>query len=215
MQFFGNNAKKEISLKISKMDKNVRFKLFTTEKDPDSAKAMEDFLNEIISIKEGISLEKITVEKELEHAKEYGIMAVPAFAIEADEKRKVLYYGIPLGQEFSTFLLDIVDVSTGNPNIPEEFKKKTKELGKLHIIVFVSESCPHCPQAAKLAHDLAILNPDIRADVIDVAQFRQLAKAFKVTAVPTTILDKKISLKGLKPLDIIFHNIGKMKEAGS
>jgi glutaredoxin-like protein len=212
MQFFSDEAKKEISKKISKMDSVVKFRLFVTKKDPDSANVMENFLNEVASASDKLSFEKLVIEQDKEEAAKYGIMAVPAFAIEGSEHRKVLFYGIPLGQEFSTFLLDIVDVSNLNPNIPDEFKKKAKELEKLHIIVFVNENCPYCPQAAKLAHDLAIINPNIQADVIDTAQFKPIAGAFNVTSVPTTVLDKKLAIRGLKPLDVIFHNIDKLRE---
>jgi len=213
MQFFNEEATEQIKQKLSKMDKPVRFLLFVTEKDPKSTEVMESFLGEVSATNDKLSVEKIEVEKEKEKAKEFGIYAVPCFAVVAEENSKVLYYGMPLGHEFSTFLLDIVDISTGKPNIPGDLIKKVKEIdGPLHLQVFVSETCPHCPHAAKLAHDMAILNPKVQADVIDAAQFKPIAQAFRITSVPTTVVNKKIALRGAMPLDVLLHKIAESKK---
>ena len=213
MQFFNEETTKQIKERMSKMDKAVKFILFITEKDPKSNEVMESFLGEMCASSDKLTLEKSIVEKEQEKSKEYGVYAVPCFALVAEEKRKVIYYGVPMGNEFSTFLLDIIDVSTGKPNISGDLVKKIEEIKEpMHLQVFVTDSCPHCPHAAKPAHDIAIINPNVQADVIDAAQFQPIAQAFRITSVPTTIVDKKYALRGAMPLDVMLHKIEEAKK---
>lgn len=184
MQFFNEEASKQIKKKLEKMKNEVSFVLFTTEKDPKSNEVMVNFLTEIAAQNEKLRIETIVVEKDSEKPKTFGVYAVPCFAITGKETRKVIYYGVPMGHEFSTFLLDIVDVSTGNPDIDGSLKKRISGMDDMHLQVFVTDSCPHCPHAAKLAHDMAVINPKIQADVIDAGQFRPLAEVYRITSVP-------------------------------
>lgn len=202
MQFFDEAGLGQIRQKLSPMREPVAISMFATEKDPKMGEAMEAFLKEVCSANPKLSMDTIVVERDKAKAEAFGVYAVPSFAISGKERRRVLYYGIPSGYELRTFLLDIIDVSTGKPDMPSELARKVSAIkGPLHIQVFVSSTCPYCPQAAKIAHDMAILNPEITADVIDTAQFTPLAQAFRIMSVPTTVINRKVVVTGAIPLD--------------
>ena len=73
--------------------------------------------------------------------------------------------------------------------------------------MFVTPSCPYCPQMARLAYHMALESPHITAEVIEAQEFTELSQRFKVRAVPTTVIDGKTMIPGAIPdttlMDII------------
>jgi thiol-disulfide isomerase/thioredoxin len=66
-----------------------------------------------------------------------------------------------------------------------------KNLDKpLLLQVFVTPSCPHCPRAVLLAHQMAMENPQmIRAEGVEATEFPELANRFNVRGVPQTVIN--------------------------
>jgi glutaredoxin-like protein len=69
----------------------------------------------------------------------------------------------------------------------------------LHIQVFVTPTCPYCPKAVRTAHQLAIENPNITADMVESIEFPHLANRYSVMAVPKTVINDKIEFVGALP----------------
>jgi glutaredoxin-like protein len=91
----------------------------------------------------------------------------------------------------------IVSVSKGTTDLSQKTKDVLKDINKpVHIQVFVTLTCPHCPAAAAIAHKLAVENPNIRADVIDSSEFPQLAQKYSVIGVPKIVLNEKVEFMG-------------------
>ena len=44
----------------------------------------------------------------------------------------------------------------------------------VHIQVFVTPTCPYCPQAVRLAHQFALESDQIRGDMIEATEFPEL-----------------------------------------
>jgi alkyl hydroperoxide reductase subunit AhpF len=57
----------------------------------------------------------------------------------------------------------------------------------IHIQVFVTPTCPHCPRAVTLAHRMALENPQITATCVDATEFPDLVRQYRVTGVPKTV----------------------------
>jgi alkyl hydroperoxide reductase subunit AhpF len=62
-----------------------------------------------------------------------------------------------------------------------------------------SLTCPHCPKAVQAAHRLAFLNDNIKADMVDIAEFPYLAQRYDVTGTPKTIINEDHSFVGAYP----------------
>ena len=56
-----------------------------------------------------------------------------------------------------------------------------------------------CPRAARLAHQMAQLNPPITADVIEANEFPELSQRLNVMCVPKTIINGSQDLLGAQP----------------
>jgi thiol-disulfide isomerase/thioredoxin len=62
--------------------------------------------------------------------------------------------------------------------------------------VFVTPACPNCPRVARLAHQFAMANPRIVADVIDANEFPELSERYRVRTVPKTIINDRVEFVG-------------------
>jgi glutaredoxin-like protein len=116
-------------------------------------------------------------------AGKYG--SAPVTVLTDGEIRGVRYYGIPSGQEFGAYVRDIVAVSTGETGLDESIKADLAEIDEpVDITVFVTLTCPHCPQAVETAHKFAIENPMITSEMVESQEFMDLAQEYGVRGVP-------------------------------
>ena len=69
----------------------------------------------------------------------------------------------------------------------------------VNIDVYITHSCPHCPNAVMTAHKLAQLNENITAQMIDASEFPELSNEHKVFSVPHIYVNDKINFVGALP----------------
>jgi glutaredoxin-like protein len=111
----------------------------------------------------------------------------------ADENEKdygIRYYGIPAGYEFASLLEDIVMVGTGkhelNPRTVQELEKLPEGI---RLWVFVTPTCPYCPRAVRLAHQMAFASDKvIEAAMIEALEFEKLSQEWQVYGVPKIVI---------------------------
>ncbi|MFX0108811.1 MAG: thioredoxin family protein, partial [Candidatus Hodarchaeota archaeon] len=141
-------------------------------------------------------------------AKEFGVKRHPAIVLHGRDPYKIRFYGIPAGHEFGALIGSIVDVSTGNPPLTADIIEDIKAIDKpIHIQVFTTPQCPYCPGAVRLAHQAAILNPLIEADMIEALEFQELAQKYEVFGVPKSIFNEKVSAEGLTPPEMFIEKL--------
>jgi glutaredoxin-like protein len=176
---------------------------------------IEELLNDVASTSNAITKEVHIVENEEELAEKYNVDKAPVIILEGKNKGMVRYFGIPSGYEFSTFVQDIIDISAGQVDLPEDLKEQIRKIDfPVHIQVFVTPTCPYCPPAVKLAHDFAILNENVVADMVEAVEFRELAMRYGVQGVPKTVVNDRIQLEGAYPADIVVRKILELKGKG-
>lgn len=176
---------------------------------------IEGLVNDVASTGAFLSAEIHVLGQEKELAEKYKLDKAPVIIIEGKNKGRVRYFGIPSGHEFSSFIQDIIDASTGEIELPDEIKQQIRAIDfPLHIQVFVTPTCPYCPPAVKLAHDFAFLNENVTADMVEAIEFRELAMKYRVQGVPKTIVNEKLELEGLYPPDIFIKRVLGLKGKG-
>jgi len=165
-------------------------------------------LEEVSEISDKITLNVYNFETDKEAVKKYKIDNVPATVVEGSRDFGIRFYGIPSGYEFSSLLEDIVDVSKGESGLLEESKALLKEINApLHLQVFITPTCPHCPKAVRLAHKMAIENEMITADMIEATEFPQLSMKFNVRGVPRTMLSGDFPIEGALPENAFIQRV--------
>jgi glutaredoxin-like protein len=157
--------------------------------------------------------DKITVEihdfvVDTEKAKEYGITKIPAIAIIGKKDYGVRIYGIPYGYELQTLIEAIINVSKGKTDLSDKTKSILAEVkSPVHIQVFVTLTCPHCPAAAAVAHKLAIESDMVKADVIETSEFPDLAMKYNVIGVPKIVINEKVEFVGAFNEDLFAEHV--------
>jgi predicted DsbA family dithiol-disulfide isomerase len=69
----------------------------------------------------------------------------------------------------------------------------------IHIQVYVTPTCPYCPRAVVLAHKLALLSENVRADMIEAIEFPHLANKHAVMGVPKSVINETYYVEGAVP----------------
>ena len=183
--------------------------LFVPGRQPcEYCKPARQMLEEVAALSDLISLRQHTIDEDRETFTRHAVDKIPALAFPAGDGRWLKYYGFPGGHEFLTLVETIVDLSRGERLLSEGVRKRLRKLKKDVLIqVFVTPSCPYCPQMARLAYHMALESPHITAEVIEAQEFPELSQRFKVRAVPTTVIDGKTMIPGAVPdttlIDII------------
>jgi glutaredoxin-like protein len=163
-------------------------------------KDTRELLEEVVAISDKLHLTVKDFVRDEQEAKSLGVERIPAIVLQGQAKGIVRFYGVPAGYEFTTLIEDLADVSKGTTDLSEKTRQKLAEIDRdLHVQVFVTPTCPYCPRAARLAHKLAIENPHITADVVEISEFIDLAQRYHVQGVPKTVVNEHIEFVGAQP----------------
>jgi glutaredoxin-like protein len=159
-----------------------------------------DLLEDVASLSDQITLIVHDVRTESDLARETGVSRVPTLVLRGAARGVVRYLGIPAGLEFGTLLEDLAAVSRGTTTLKQESRTKLASLTKpVHVQVFVTPTCPYCPKVASLAHQAAVENGHVTADVVEISEFPDLAAQYQVRGVPKIVMNDTVELVGAQP----------------
>jgi glutaredoxin-like protein len=211
--YLDDNIKAELRKQLSVLTSNVKMVLFSKELDCQFCRETKDVLTELAGVSDKISLEvkNIIIDKEL--AEKFGVDKTPATVL-LDENRTdygIKFYGIPSGYEFVSLLEDLKLLGTGKTGFSAELENEIKNVNTdVHMQVFVTQTCPYCPQAVITAHKFAYLNGKIKSDMVEATEFPDLSSKYNVRGVPRTVVNEKSFIEGAAPEQMVFD---KVKEA--
>jgi thioredoxin reductase (NADPH) len=183
------------------MKRNVKIKVFLgKERISGANKFLEEFLKDLKEISSG-KIEFEIFSENSEEAKKFDVNQTPSILIDPENSYKIIYLGVPLGEEAWAFIDTIIQVSKDESLLTKKSKEKLKELKeKRRIMIFVTPTCPYCPYQVLLANNLAIEAKTIITSVcVDALEFPELADRFEVTAVPHNVINEKTSSVGVQP----------------
>jgi len=191
-----------------KMVDPVSIIMFTQEIECRFCSDTRQLVQEFQTLSDKIKVEVYDFMADGDKAKQYGIEKIPALAIVGKKDYGVRIYGIPYGYELQTLVEAIVNVSKGTTDLSEKTRSILADVKvPVHIQVFVTLTCPHCPTAAAVAHKLAIESDLVRADVIDSSEFPQLAQKYSVMGVPKIVINEKVEFVGALSEDLFAEHV--------
>lgn len=186
----------------------IKIVMFTQEVECRFCSDTRQLIQELASLNDKIMVEIYDFVANADKAKEYKIEKIPAIAIIGKKDYGVRMYGIPYGYELQTLISAIVNVSRGTTDLSDKTKAILADVkSPVHIQVFVTLTCPHCPTAAAIAHKLAIESDMISADVIDSSEFPTLAQKYSVIGVPKVVINEKIEFVGAFNEDLFAEHV--------
>ncbi len=146
---------------------------------------IEELLADIHSAQPKVIYEVHDVGDEI--AKHYGVEHGPTMLFQ--EKPNIVWMGTPSGHEFKTFLDDIIAIGTNSIDLSVNAARKIAKVDSpLDVLVFVTPTCPYCPQAVRTAHAFAFVNKNIRGVMIEALEYNDLANKYNVSAVPKIVV---------------------------
>ena len=141
----------------------------------------------------GVSQEKIRIEQ----SEEPVFPGKPSLTLSDGELRNIHWLAAPEGKEFGPYLDALCWLGGDEAGISPGPLKTLEGLQEpVHLLVLMTEACPHCPDAVRTVLGLAVGNPLVTASVVDVLWFEDMAQRYKVKSTPTIIMNDGLTLVG-------------------
>lgn len=213
MPLFEEKVKTQLAQILAKLSERVNLLYFTQELECGTCKDTHAFLDEIIALSDKLGLTVFDFVRDKEKADYYKVERIPAilFLDSKNNDTGIRFYGMPAGYEINSFIQSLIEVSGVRQPLPEPLATRIANIAKdIHIQVFVSLTCPYCPNAVSAAHRLALESTRVTADMVDTTLFPQLAVKYTVSAVPKIIINESHELIGAQPIEKLLEVIEKI-----
>jgi alkyl hydroperoxide reductase subunit F len=203
-----DKVKKEVTPLFEKLKGHVEIIFFTDKKDCQFCDKQQELLEELASLSDNLKLQIYDRTEHADKAEKYRIDKVPATAIIGKQDHGIRFFGLTAGHEFSSLMQAIIMVGTGTSGIPPDLERMIREIEhEVHIEVMTTLSCPYCPKAVHAAHQLAMVNENIRADMIESEEFPDLSRTYEVYGVPKTMINETHSFEGAQPVQAVYLEV--------
>ncbi|NMB44430.1 MAG: alkyl hydroperoxide reductase subunit F [Clostridiales bacterium] len=161
------------------------------------SKDMKELVYEVASMSDKIKLEEAVLDR------------TPSFSISRmTEDIGITFAGIPLGHEFTSFVLALLQVSGRPPKIDEGTAKHIASIkDELKFETYVSLSCNNCPEVVQALNIMSVLNPNISHTMIDGSVYRKEVESKDILAVPTVYLNGEFFASGRMTVEDILEKL--------
>lgn len=162
----------------------------------DKSNELKELLDEVSAASSHITIE----ETDLKHT--------PSFSVNRPgEETGITFAGLPMGHEFNSLVLALLQVSGRAPKEEQAVIDQIKSLDKpLHFETYISLTCQKCPDVVQALNLMSLLNPNITHSMIDGAIFREESE--DIMAVPAVFLDGEEFGNGRMTVQDILANLG-------
>ena len=208
MPLLDKETAEQVKRELADLAGPVRLVMFSQTFECDYCAETRQLVEEVAELSDQLTAEIYNFVTDKEKAEELGVDKIPAIAVIGAEDYGVRFYGIPSGYEFTSLLYAIRTVAAGKTELSEETLKTLAEVTEpVHMQVFVTPTCPYCPMAVVLAHQMAIASPMVRADMVEAMEFPHLAIKYQVMGVPRTVINETVHLEGAAPEPMVLEKL--------
>ncbi len=148
-----------------------------------------------------------------EQARKWHIESSPVLLFDPEHYR-IRWLGAPIGEETRTLIIALQMLGHRKTGLSDESRKILKKIDSpRNLKVFVSPTCPYCPQQAVNGLNAAIERPDlISLEIIDIQANPDLARKYGAQSVPQVFSDEKLIAMGAQPEELFMSSLEKMEE---
>jgi NADH-dependent peroxiredoxin subunit F len=134
----------------------------------------------------------------------------PSFSVNrVGEDTGIVFAGIPLGHEFTSLVLALLQVSGRAPKVDPSVIEQIKKIkGEYRFESYISLTCHNCPDVVQALNVMSVLNPNITHTMIDGAAFKEEVESKEIMAVPTVLLNGENFGSGRMTLEEILAKMG-------
>jgi len=195
------DIKTQLSQYLQLMENDILLKV--SAGDDDVSKDMLALVDELATMSSKITVEKVELER------------TPSFSVNRPgEDTGVVFAGIPLGHEFTSLVLALLQVSGRAPKVEQKLIDQIKNIqGEYHFESYISLSCHNCPDVVQALNVMSVLNSGITHTMIDGAAFKEEVESKDIMAVPTVYLNGESFGSGRMTLEEILAKMGNGPDA--
>ena len=195
-----NNLKQQLAQYLDLLKTEVTIGLSVTN--DDKSEKVKEFVTEVAELSDKIKVE----EKDLEYK--------PSFEVKGDfDHGKIVFAGVPLGHEFASFALAMLQAGGVAPKVDESSKKRIESMEGADFETIVSLSCHNCPEVVQALNIMAILNPNVNHTMIEGSMFQDIADSRDVLAVPAIFRNGEFFEGGKQTMDTLLDKLAGGKSA--
>ena len=177
------------------------FEIVASLDDSDTSKQMLDLLQTI----QGLRADKITLRTDGNDARK------PSFTLKrVGTDMNLRFAGLPLGHEFTSLVLALLWTGGHPPKVEADTIDAIKALDDdYEFEMYMSLTCHNCPDVVQALSLMAILNPRVKATVIEGGAFQAEVESRKVMAVPMVFLNGELFGSGRMLIEEIVAKLDK------
>lgn len=167
------------------------------------SREMLSLVEELDSMSSHIKVEKVQLER------------TPSFSVNrVGDDPGIVFAGVPLGHEFTSLVLALLQVSGRAPKADQKVIDQIKSIkGEFKFESYISLSCHNCPDVVQALNMMSVLNPGITHTMIDGAAFKEEVESKEVMAVPTVFLNGEPFGSGRMTVEEILAKMGSGPDA--
>ena len=190
------DIKEQLATYLELMEDNVFIKV---------SAASDEISNNMVALVDELASmsSKIKVEKSK-------LLRTPSFSINRiGEETGVTFAGIPLGHEFNSLVLALLQVSGRAAKVDQKAIDAIKNLkGEYNFESYISLTCHNCPEVVQSLNLISILNPNVTHTMIDGGVFKEEVENKNIMAVPSVYLNGEFFSSGRMSIEEILSKIG-------
>lgn len=143
-----------------------------------------------------------------ELARKWQVTNSPTLLI-SPEHYAIRWQGAPIGEEGRIFLETLIQVGLGQSNLSDPSAKVLKNItSQRDIKIFVSPTCPYCPQQAVNGIRAAIERPEmISLEIIDIQCRPDLAEQYSAHSVPQAFANEVLIGMGAQQEEVFMASL--------
>lgn len=162
------------------------------------ASEIEVFLKDLSDLTDKVQLKLYRKGEHPDLEEKYQISIYPAFVVlDKDNKyTRMQFHGIPGGHEINSLIYALYNAAGPGQQVTDETMAEIMKVkDNVNLKVGITLSCPLCPDVVAAAHLMALKNPNIQAEMVDVGNFAEFRTKYNIMSVPALIInDEKIAL---------------------
>ncbi len=139
----------------------------------------------------------------------------PSFGIaRRGEAPRVWFAGVPMGHEFTSLILALLQVSGYPPKVDAALVDAARNLsGPLHFVTYASLTCQNCPDVVQALNLIAAVNPGVTHVMVDGALYQSEVERRQIMAVPNVYLNDAPFAQGRMTLEEVIQKLDTGAEA--
>ncbi len=210
--FLGSQVEENLRVAFDALPNKVPVMLFTEKGQNDVLnQAARELLKSFNKISNKIELSEFDLYGT--EAKKHNVNSSPTLIFDPD-RYSMRYLGVPFGEEARTLVGIILLLGFRTSNLSEQSQKVLKKISsKREVKVFVSPTCPYCPDQAINAVKAVIERPEVVSlEIIDIQSNQETANRYSAFSVPQTFANDILIAHGAQTEELFVLSLQKLEQ---